>query len=174
MLLVSTLAILITAIDRAILPTVLPGILAEFDLTKTQGGVLVSLSFVGTFIGAMLLGVVGDLFGCGPSRARTRIITVAIACIASIATAFAKSLDALRAWRVVMGIGAGGMEPVNVALISEWWQKEDRGFGVGVHHTGFPIGQLVGPVLIGWVLAFGDWRDAFLWLPLIAIPIMLA
>ncbi|GAB3410803.1 MFS transporter [Flindersiella endophytica] len=174
MLLVSTLAILITSIDRAILPTVLPDILDEFDLTKTQGGVLVSLSFIGTFAGAMVLGVVGDLFGRGHHRARTWMITVAIACVASVATAFARSLDALRAWRVVMGIGTGGMEPVNVALVSEWWQKENRGFAVGVHHTGFPIGQLIGPVLIGWVLAVGTWRDAFLWLPLIAVPIMLA
>jgi MFS family permease len=51
MLLISTLAILITAIDRSILPTVLPGILDEFHLTNTEGGALISLSFIGTFVG---------------------------------------------------------------------------------------------------------------------------
>ncbi|GAA5174796.1 MFS transporter [Pseudonocardia eucalypti] len=174
MLLVSSLAILITSIDRAILPTVLPGIIDEFGLTKTEAGLLVSLSFVGTFVGAILLGVLGDVFGRGHHRARTWVVTVLVTCVASIATAYARGIDALRAWRVVMGIGTGGMEPVNVALIGEWWQKEDRGFAVGVHHTGFPIGQLLGPVLIGWVLVAGTWRDAFLWLPLIAVPIMIA
>ncbi len=37
-----------------------------------------------------------------------------------------------------MGVGTGGMEPVNVAMVGEWWQRENRGFAVGVHHTGFP------------------------------------
>jgi predicted MFS family arabinose efflux permease len=60
-----------------------------------------------------------------------------------------------------------------VALVSDWWQKEDRGFAVGVHHTGFPIGQLVGPVLIGAVLASAGWREAFLIIPAIGILIML-
>ncbi len=174
MLGVSSLAILITSIDRVILPTVLPDILKEFGLSNTQGGVLVSLSFVGTFVGAVVLGVVGDLFGRGHLRARTWIVTVAVTVVAAIATALSHGIAALRAWRVVMGIGTGGMEPVNVALVSEWWQKENRGFAVGVHHTGFPFGQLLGPVLIGWVLLAGTWRDAFLWLPLIAVPIMVA
>jgi hypothetical protein len=47
MLVISTLAILITSIDRVILPTVLPAILEEFGLNKTQGGILNPLSFAG-------------------------------------------------------------------------------------------------------------------------------
>ena len=63
------------------------------------------------------------------------------------------------------------MEPVNVAMVGEWWQREDRGFAVGTHHTGFPIGQFVGPLIIGGILAVATWREAFLLIPLIAIPI---
>jgi hypothetical protein len=37
MLVITTGAILITSIDRAILPTVLPGILKEFKLSETAG-----------------------------------------------------------------------------------------------------------------------------------------
>ncbi len=71
-----------------------------------------------------------------------------------------------------MGVGTGGMEPVNVAMVGEWWQKEDRGFAVGTHHTGFPIGQFVGPLLIGVVLAAATWWETFLFIPLIAVPIV--
>jgi len=72
-----------------------------------------------------------------------------------------------------MGIGTGGMEPVNVAMIGEWWQKENRGFAVGTHHTGFPLGQFFGPLIIGGVLAVATWREAFLFIPLVATLIVI-
>jgi MFS family permease len=162
MLAVTTGAILICSIDRALLPTVLPGILEEFDLSETAGGVLVGLSFAGTMAGGLILGVFGDSLGKGVRRAYT----------SAVATAVSQTLLQLQVLRFVMGFGTGGMEPVNVAMVGEWWQKEDRGFAVGTHHTGFPIGQFVGPLLIGAVLLIGTWRTVFLFLPLLAIPIV--
>lgn len=173
MLAVTTGAILITSIDRAILPTVLPGILSEFDLSESQGGVLVGLSFAGTVAGGLILGVFGDSMGKGARRAWAWGIAVAIVVVAAIATAFSRTLGQLQILRVVMGVGTGGMEPVNVAMVGEWWQKEDRGFAVGTHHTGFPIGQFVGPLLIGAILAVATWREAFLFIPLIAVPVVI-
>jgi MFS family permease len=173
MLVITTLAILITSIDRIILPTLLPDISQEFGLSTTAGGLLVSLSFAGTFVGAIVVGVLGDVVGRGYRRSWTWVGTVAVTCVASIATAFTRSVSGLAVWRVIMGVGTGSMEPVNVAMVAEWWPKERRGFATGVHHTGFPIGQFVGPALIGLILVGGTWRDAFLWIPLLAIPIML-
>jgi MFS family permease len=69
MLVVTLGAIVINSIDRIILPTVLPGILDDFNLNATEGGFLVSLSFIGTTIGAIALGTLGDSFGKGPRRA---------------------------------------------------------------------------------------------------------
>jgi MFS family permease len=171
-LLVTTGAILITSIDRVILPTVLPGILKEFDMSESAGGVLVGLSFAGTMVGGLILGIFGDSLGKGPRRAWAWAVSVAIVVVSAIATAFSRTVRQLQVLRVIMGIGTGGMEPVNVAMVGEWWQKEDRGFAVGTHHTGFPIGQLVGPLLIGAVLTIGTWRETFLFIPLIAVPIV--
>lgn len=174
MLIITTLAILVTSIDRVILPTLLPDISKEFGLGATGGGLLVSLSFAGTFIGAVLIGVLADVVGRGHHRAWTWVGAVAVTCVSSIATAFTRSVTGLAVWRVVMGTGTGAMEPVNVAMVAEWWPRERRGFATGVHHTGFPFGQFLGPVLIGAILVGGTWRDAFLWIPLIAVPIMIA
>jgi MFS family permease len=172
MLVVTTGAILITSIDRVILPTVLPGILKEFKLNETAGGVLVGLSFAGTMTGGLVLGVFGDSLGKGVRRAWTWAVAVAIVVVSSIATALSQTLLQLQVLRFIMGVGTGGMEPVNVAMVGEWWQKEDRGFAVGTHHTGFPIGQFLGPVLIGAVIAAATWRETFLFIPLLAIPIV--
>lgn len=174
MLVVTFGAILITAIDRTILPTVLPAILKEFHLSATAGGWLVALSYVGTLIGGVLVGAVGDAFGKGPRRAWIWLVTVAIVVASAVATAVTRTLALLQVLRVTMGIGTGSMEPVNVAMIGDWWQKEDRGFAVGAHHTGFPAGQFVGPVLMGAIIAVSSWRGTFLFIPLLAIPIVVA
>jgi enterochelin esterase-like enzyme len=71
MLAVTTGAILITSIDRVLLPTVLPGILKEFNLSPTTGGVLVGLSFAGTMAGGLVLGCSATLWG-RVSGGRTR------------------------------------------------------------------------------------------------------
>src|SRR5919199_4421294 len=173
MLVITTLAIVINSIDRIILPTVLPGIISEFNLNATEGGFLVSLSFVGTTIGAIILGTLGDSFGKGPRRAWMWAATVGVVIIAAVGTAISNTLNQLRALRVLMGIGTGSMEPVNVTMVGEWWQKEDRGFAVGTHHTGFPIGQFVGPLLIGAIVAGGTPRGGLFFIPLIAIPIVI-
>jgi hypothetical protein len=84
MLVVTTGAILITSIDRALLPTVLPGILKEFSLSETAGGVLVGLSFAGTMAGGLVLGVFGDSLGKGVRRAYTWAVAVAIVVISAL------------------------------------------------------------------------------------------
>lgn len=173
MLLVTTLAILVTSIDRVILPRVLPAIIDEFGISDTTAGFIVALNFLGIAIGAVVLGALGDSIGRGPRRAWTWGLAVLITIVAAIGTAFSRTVGGLAFWRVFMGAGTGGMEPVNVAMISEWWQKENRGFAVGTHHTGFPIGQFVGPLLIGLTLAVATWREAFLLIPLIAVPIVI-
>ncbi|MBA8795426.1 MFS family permease [Friedmanniella endophytica] len=172
MLAVTTGAVLITSIDRAILPAVLPGIQQEFRLDDAAGGFLVGLSFAGTAIGGLLIGVFGDSLGRGVRRAWAWAVAVAIVVVSSVLTAFSRTLGQLHVLRVVMGIGTGGMEPVNVTMVGEWWQKENRGFAVGTHHTGFPIGQFVGLLLIGATVAVSGWRGAFLFIPLIAVPIV--
>ena len=53
MLLVTTGAILITSVDRVILPRVLPALQDEFGLSNTAAGFLNSLNFVGITIGAI-------------------------------------------------------------------------------------------------------------------------
>ena len=140
---------------------------------ESDGVVLVGLSFAGTMVGGILLGVFGDWHSVRVSGGRTTwAVAVAIVVISAVATAVSQTLSQLQVLRFAMGFGTGGMEPVNVAMVGEWCQKEDRGFAVGTHHTGFPVGQFVGPVLIGAVLAVGTWRSVFLFLPLLAVPIV--
>ena len=61
MLLVTTGAILITSVDRVILPRVQPALQDEFGLSNTAAGFLNSPNFIGITIGAIALGVAATI-----------------------------------------------------------------------------------------------------------------
>jgi len=170
---VTTGAILMTAVDGGILPAVLPAIQDEFGLTNEQAGLVNSVFFGGLIVGALLFGWLSDRIGTGYRRTWTWNVAMIIGILGGALTfGFAGSFVAFLLLRIPMGISRGGSEPVNVALVSEWWPKEHRGFAVGVHHTGFPLGQFVTGALIAAVLGVAGWREAFLLIPLLGLPII--
>ena len=174
-LVITTLAILMTAIDGGILPAVLPAIKAEFNLNDAQAGAINSVFFAGLIGGAVFFGWIADRIGSGYRRTWTWIFAMALGVLGGILTfGFSGAFMAFLLLRIPMGISRGGSEPVNVALVGEWWPREHRGFAVGVHHTGFPLGQFATGALIAIVLGVAGWREAFLVIPLIGIPIMIA
>ena len=175
MLLITTLAILVTSMDMQILPTVLPAILKQFHLGTTAGGWLNAVFFAGTAVGAVVFGIWSDLAGSGFRRGLTWIVAYTTAIVAGGLTfLFGGNLLAFDALRVLMGVSRGGSEPSNVALVSDWWQRENRGFAIGVHHTGFPFGQFAGPAIMALVLAHYSWQTTYLLIPAIGIPVVLA
>ncbi|WP_375424045.1 MFS transporter [uncultured Friedmanniella sp.] len=172
-LVVTTGAILMTSIDNGILPAVLPAISSEFGLNAKQGGLINSFFFGALVVGGILFGIIADRVGTGYRRTWTWNIAMLLAIVGGVLTWGATtSFLLLLVWRIPMGLSRGGSEPVNVALVSEWWPKEHRGFALGVHHTGFPIGQFATGALIALVLSAGKWREAFLLIPLLGIVIV--
>jgi MFS family permease len=172
---VTTGAILMTAVDGGILPAVLPAIQEEFRLSATQAGLVNSVFFGGLIVGALLFGWLSDRIGTGYRRTWTWNVAMIIGILGGALTfGLAGSFAAFLLLRIPMGISRGGSEPVNVALVSEWWPKEYRGFAVGVHHTGFPLGQFLTGALIAAVLGVAGWREAFLLIPLLGLPIIAA
>ena len=113
--------------------------------------------------------------GNGWRRSWAWVIAMGLSLLGGAGTfALASSRVASQVMPVVMGISRGGGEPANVAIVGEWWQKENRGFAVGAHHIGFPLGQFVGPAIIAVFATQEDWSKAFPVIPLIGLPLMIA
>ena len=151
----------------------LPAISKEFGLNAKQGGLINSAFFAALIVGGIVFGIIADRIGTGFRRTWTWNIAMLLAILGGLLTwGFTGGFITLLIWRIPMGLSRGGSEPVNVALVSEWWPKEHRGFALGVHHTGFPIGQFLTGALIAAILGVGGWREAFLLIPLLGIIIV--
>ncbi|QKJ85598.1 MFS transporter [Paramixta manurensis] len=180
MLFLTWLLWLMNANDREIMFRVQPAIISEFHLSGVQWGYLVSAFFLAYALVALPAGILADKLGRGWKRKRSQCWYMVIFTTLSILVGI--KATCLHLWQFVLwrvlGMGAaGGAEVTNVAQCSEYWPREHRGFALGLHHTGYPVGALLGGLAASWILtAFGSesWRLVFLLTPIIGYLLALA
>lgn len=166
-LLVCWLIWVLNAYDREMILRLGPVISKEFSLSPEQWGNIVALIMVALAVLDIPGSIWSDRYGSGWKRARFQVPLVlgytALSFISGI-KAISHGLTTFVLLRVGVNLGAGWGEPVGVSNTAEWWPKEKRGFALGVHHTGYPIGALLSGVVASLVLAtFG--RQLALLLP---------
>lgn len=168
----------INAFDREIILRLGPSITEEFHLSPEQWGNMVALIMLALAVLDIPGSIMSDRYGSGWKRARFQVpivIGYTVLSFLSGLRAISAQLSHFIAWRVGVNLGAGWGEPVGVSNTAEWWPVENRGFALGVHHTGYPIGALLSGVVASFVLStFGpqNWRYSFFF-AIIAVPIML-
>jgi putative MFS transporter len=125
--------------------------------TLGQNAQFVSLTFVGMTIGSLAAGFLGDAFG----RRFTYQVNLLIFGLASLAAAFAPSMEWLIAARFVMGLGLGAEIVVGYSTLTEFVPPRVRGrwlsFMALIVVCGLPATTILGSVIIP---AFG-WRPMF-------------
>jgi MFS transporter, putative metabolite:H+ symporter len=125
--------------------------------TLAQNGLFISITFVGMTIGALVTGVWGDRLG----RRVTYQINLALFGLASLASAFAPSMEIVIALRFLMGLGLGAENVVGYSIMAEFFPARHRGRWSGMICTVLTAG-LPASALLAWLLvpAFG-WRIMF-------------
>jgi MFS family permease len=74
--------------------------------------------------------------------------------------------------RAAVNAGSVACETISVSATAEWWSQKNRGFAVGLHHTGYPIGSFLAGQVVAIVLSvYGEenWRYAF-WFSILSLP----
>jgi DHA2 family multidrug resistance protein len=82
--------------------------------------------------------------------------------VGSLLCAVAPNLGALVAFRVLQGVGGGGLPPVGLAIIYELFPADRRGTALGIWGIAAMAAPAVGPVLGGWLVTAVSWRVLFL------------
>ncbi|MDT0303845.1 MFS transporter [Streptomonospora wellingtoniae] len=133
-----------------------PSVTEEFQLTGSQFGLLVSVGLVGMAIGSMLLAPFADLIGRRPLI----LISLALGTIGMFGAAMAPSAPVMGAFRLVTGIGVGGILASTNVITSEFSNAKNRGLSIGIYTAGYGIGATVAS-LVAKAAVGGDWRVVF-------------
>lgn len=150
-------------VDRMIITSLFPFIKAEWSLTDTQLGSLISAVYWAIVALVIPVSIVVDRF----SRKHTIGFMAAVWSIATAAAAFTKSFPQLFFTRTVIGAGEAGYAPGGIAMISALYPKEKRSWINGIWNASIPLGGAIGVALGGFIAAKWGWRSAF---GVVAIP----
>ncbi len=143
--------------DVYVAATVIGATLKSGFSTLAQNAQFISVTFIGMMIGSFLTGFLGDRYG----RRFTYQANLMIFGAASLASAFAPTMNALIAMRGVMGIGLGAELVAGYAALTEFLPPQARGRWSGILNTcvvvSLPVSALASVVLIprtGWRIMF--------------------
>jgi putative MFS transporter len=145
------------AFNALALAFALPVLVRLWNITPAQSGFLIGSTYVGQFIGAVLFSGFAERFG----RVRSAAAATALMSVMSLACAFAWSLPALIAFRVIQGIGVGGEMPVAATYISELSKARGRGRFFLLYEMIFPIGLMATSQIGAWVVPQWGWTAMF-------------
>ncbi len=135
-----------------------PGIAAAWHINRAELGIVLSMELIGMGLGSVLLGGVADQIG----RRRTLLGCLATMALGMFMATSAKNVYDLSIWRVLTGLGIGGMLAAINAVAAEFANAKSRGFAVSVMAIGYPLGAIIGGSVAALLLRHGDWREVFL------------
>ncbi|HEY2145873.1 MAG TPA: MFS transporter [Steroidobacteraceae bacterium] len=156
-LVVLALMYFLTYLDRVNVSTAAAGFSKDFDLNKTQIGLVFSAFGYTYLVFQIVGGWISDRFGAR----RTLIACGLIWTAATAITGMAGGLTSLLAARLLLGFGEGATFPAATSAMSRWVNKERRGFAQGFTHAAARIGNAAAPAVVVVIMASYGWRASF-------------
>jgi sugar porter (SP) family MFS transporter len=136
---VGALGGLLFGFDTAVIAGTTQQLTEIFHLTPTTLGLTVFIGLVGTVIGALCSGVLGQRIG---GRDALRIMAI-LYTLSAIGCAFAWSWDVLMVARFIGGLGIGGSSVLGPVYIAELAPAKWRGRMVGMFQINIVVGILL-------------------------------
>ncbi|MCS7215096.1 MAG: DHA2 family efflux MFS transporter permease subunit [Thermodesulfovibrio sp.] len=110
-----------------------------------------------------MAGWLSKIFG----RKNYLIFSIAVFTISSLLCGMAWDLSSLIFFRVLQGIGGGGLQPLSQSILLETFPKEKYGTAMAIYGMGIIMAPILGPMVGGWIADNFSWR----WIYYINIPI---
>ncbi len=160
-----TLATFMEVLDSSIANVALPHIAGGLGATQDEATWVLTAYLVANAIvlpvGAYMTTFIG--------RKKFYMICVALFGISSALCGLAPSLPLLVFFRVLQGIGGGGLAPSEQAILADTFPPEKRGQAFAVYGLAVVCAPAIGPTLGGYITDRFDWR----WIFFLNIPICL-
>ena len=99
-------------------------------------------------------------------RKRFYMLCVAVFTVASLLCGLAPSLSALMLFRILQGIGGGGMPTSEQAMLADTFPPEKRPQAFALYGIAVIVAPTVGPTIGGWITDNYSWH----WIFFINVP----
>ena len=150
-------------LDRLVIVSLFPFLKAEWGITDTQCGLLVSAVYWSILIFTLPVSILIDRW----SRVKSIGLMAVLWSVATLSCAFTKNFGQLFAARTAIGLGEAGYAPGGTAMISALFPKEKRAKFLGIWNASIPLGSALGIALGGIIAERFGWRHAF---GIVALP----
>ncbi|HUI60899.1 MAG TPA: MFS transporter [Steroidobacteraceae bacterium] len=134
-----------------------PGIATEWGIDRAALGVVLSAELFGMAIGSIVLGGVADRIGRRPTMLGCLLLMTA----GMFMVTTVRGIPELEIWRVVTGLGIGGLLAAGNAVAAEFANHRRRNLCVALMAIGYPLGAVVGGTIVAQLLHGHDWRVVF-------------
>jgi len=134
-----------------------PGIASEWGIDRAALGIVLSMELIGMAVGSVVLGGVADRIG----RRKTMLGCLIVMAIGMFMATAVSNLVELSLWRVVTGLGIGGMLAAINATAAEFSNARRKHLCVSLMAIGYPLGVVFGGSIAAQLLKTQDWRSVF-------------
>ncbi|HEY1883704.1 MAG TPA: DHA2 family efflux MFS transporter permease subunit [Candidatus Cybelea sp.] len=156
-------ATLLEIIDVTIVNVSLPNIQGNFGVGVDLGAWVVTAYLIANVVVIPLNPWFAARFG----RRQYFFASIVIFTIASLMCGFSNSFGSLVFWRLIQGLGGGGLISTSQAILRDTYGIKEQGKAQGVFALGVIVGPALGPVIGGWITDNWNWH----WIFFINIPV---
>src|ERR1700730_10168842 len=158
-----TLATFMEVLDTSIANVALPHISGNLSAGADESAWVLTAYLVSNAIVLPLSGWVSSLMGA----TRFYMSCVALFTVSSFLCGLAPSLGVLVLFRILQGVGGGGLQPSEQAILNDTFSLEKRGMAFAVYGIAVVVAPTIGPWLGGWITDNFSWR----WIFYINVPV---
>lgn len=151
------LATLLEIVDVTIVNVALPNIQGNFGAGIDQAAWIGTGYIIANVIVIPITPWLQQRFG----RRQYYAASIVIFTVASMMCGLSQSLEQLIFWRIVQGLGGGGLISTSQAILRETYPASEQGKAMGIFSVGVILGPTLGPTLGGIITDQSSWRYAF-------------
>jgi len=160
---VVALAAFMEVLDTSIANVALPYMAGNLGASNDQSTWVLTSYLVSN---AIILPISGWLAGA-LGRKRFFMSCLGIFTVSSLLCGLAPSLGLLLLFRVLQGVGGGGLQPMAQAILADTFPPQQRGLAFALYGITAIMAPTIGPTLGGWITFNYSWR----WIFFINLPV---